>query len=153
MIARAGLGASVRLTGPLPNAEVIERLPSYRALLLPSRNETFGMVYVEALFAGIPVLFTRGTAIDGYLDGLDVAVTVPEGDAQAIGQAILRLDRETDRMRTELAASAAELHRRFDPERVLAGYRVDIASVATSVPSHPRSDVRDDTIEGLISRE
>jgi len=127
MIAGAGLTGSVRLTGPLPNAEVIRRLPSYRALLLPSRNETFGMVYVEALFAGIPVLFTRGTAIDGYLDGLDVAITVPEGDPQAITQAIIELDAKTDRMRAALAASAVELHSRFDPERVIAAYRADVA--------------------------
>jgi len=131
LITDAGLTDSVRLTGALPNADVLKRLPFYRGLLLPSRNETFGMVYVEALFAGIPILFTRGTAIDGYLDGIDVAVTVREGDVEAIAQGILSLDRETSRMRETLQNRAAELHARFDPDHVLTVYRSDIKAAVT----------------------
>lgn len=128
-IAQRGLEGAVTLVGALPNAELLARLPHYRALLLPSLNETFGMVYVEALFAGVPVLFTRGTAIDGYLQGIDVAITVPPRDVAAIGDAILALDDRCDAMRHAIAAAAPTLFERFDPEAALARYRADVAAV------------------------
>lgn len=33
---------------------------------MPSRYETFGLVYVEALLQGLPVLYTNGEGIDGF---------------------------------------------------------------------------------------
>jgi len=35
---------------------------------MPSKNETFGLVYIEALLQGLPVLYTSGEGIDGYFD-------------------------------------------------------------------------------------
>lgn len=34
--------------------------------VMPSRNETFGLVYVEAMLQGLPILYTAGEGIDGY---------------------------------------------------------------------------------------
>lgn len=34
--------------------------------VMPSRGETFGLVYVEALSQGIPVIYTKGEGIDGF---------------------------------------------------------------------------------------
>ena len=134
MIARRGLDAVVTLVGALPNAELIARLPQYRALLLPSLNETFGMVYVEALFAGVPVLFTRGTAIDGYLDGLDVARAVPPGDTAEIADAVVELWRGTEQMRAHISAAAPRLFATFDPATNLERYRVDVLAALRVVP-------------------
>lgn len=127
LIAHHAMGAHVRLVGPLPNDELLSRLADYRALALPSLNETFGMVYVEALFAGIPVLFTRGTAIDGYLDDLDVSRSAPPRDAAAIAEALLELWDGSDAFRARIAAAAPQLHAIFAPEVALDRYRADIA--------------------------
>lgn len=127
MIAKHGLGDIVTLVGAMPNAALLQELPRYRALLLPSLNETFGMVYVEALFAGVPVLFTRGTAIDGYLDGLDVARTAAPRDAASIAEAILDLWRNGDRLRANIVDAAPQLFAAFDPAGVVARYRADVA--------------------------
>lgn len=35
---------------------------------MPSKSETFGLVYLEALSQGLPVLWSRGEAIDGMFD-------------------------------------------------------------------------------------
>ena len=126
LIAERALGDIVTLVGAVPNQILLERLPHYRALLLPSLNETFGMVYVEALFAGVPVLFTRNTAIDGYLDGLDVARTAAPRDVDGITTAILDLWRNAEPMRTAVAGAAPELFVRFDPARSIARYQDDV---------------------------
>ncbi len=136
LVSAAGLGERVRLLGALPNAVLLERLPSYLALALPSRNETFGMVYTEALFAGVPILYSRQTGIDGYLDGLDVGVGVDPNDIAEIGRGLVALARDNGRYRTAIAEAGSELHRRFDPERQIALYQSEIeaAVVAKSNP-------------------
>lgn len=35
---------------------------------LPSLDETFGLVYIEALTQGLPILYSRGEGVDGYFD-------------------------------------------------------------------------------------
>jgi glycosyltransferase involved in cell wall biosynthesis len=54
LIEQLQLGAQVTLCGPMPNDELLARLPGYAVFVLPSHNETFGMSYVEALLAGCP---------------------------------------------------------------------------------------------------
>ena len=126
---RLGVAERTRFLGSLPNAEVLAYLPEARALLLPSLNETFGMVYVEALFAGVPVLHTQGTGIDGWLDGLDVSIAVPPRDAEAVARAIETFDREAEAYRDRVAAAGPELFHRFDPERHADAYIADLAAL------------------------
>src|SRR5690606_25930143 len=35
---------------------------------MPSRFETFGLVYVEALLQGLPIIYMHNEGIDGYYD-------------------------------------------------------------------------------------
>ncbi len=52
----AGVPSGVTVSGPLPQAELAARFRTADCLVLPSRNESFGMVVPEALAAGLPVL-------------------------------------------------------------------------------------------------
>jgi glycosyltransferase involved in cell wall biosynthesis len=57
--AAAPLGGSVRFLGALDRNEVAELLRNTDVLILPSRTETFGVVLIEALASGVPVVATR----------------------------------------------------------------------------------------------
>src|SRR5690554_1127019 len=58
---------------------------------MPSRNETFGLVYVEAMLQGLPILYTAKEGIDGlYQEKIGEKVSKQAG-ASEIKQAILRL--------------------------------------------------------------
>ncbi len=127
-IKRVGAQECVHLLGAMSNAEVTERLPSYLGLALASRNETFGMVYLEALFAGVPILYGKETGIDGHLRGLNVGVAVTPGDVAEISAGFSRLLAENADFRAAIRAGAQTLHHRFDAANVLALYRGDIFS-------------------------
>lgn len=54
-------------TGQLPHNEVLERMKTSDIFILPSMNETFGMVYLEAMAAGCITVCRRNDGIDGII--------------------------------------------------------------------------------------
>ena len=60
-------------------------------LLVPSSAETFGMVYLEAMSQGVPVLYTKGQGFDGQFPEGEVGYAVPCGDVRAQAQALGRV--------------------------------------------------------------
>lgn len=85
---RLGLKEHVALIGAVPHEKMIGRLAGYKALILCSNPETFGLVYVEGLRGGIPLIFSRGCGFDGFLEGYNFGLGVPDGSVDCIGQAI-----------------------------------------------------------------
>lgn len=66
--AELGVSAAVHLTGP--RADVPRLLDAMDLFVSPSRDETFGMAVVEALAAGLPVVYAQCPALDGVpIDG------------------------------------------------------------------------------------
>ncbi|MDD4310689.1 MAG: glycosyltransferase family 4 protein [Candidatus Cloacimonetes bacterium] len=62
-ISRYKLNDCVTLTGALPNQQVRDMYQNFDAFVLPSYSETFGIVYIEAMYAGIPVIGVMGEGI------------------------------------------------------------------------------------------
>lgn len=66
LIRSAGAEALVSLKGPITDKTLGQTLQRYAAFVMPTRRETFGMVFIEALFAGVPVLHSKDWGIDGF---------------------------------------------------------------------------------------
>lgn len=73
-----GLSDSISFTGVVQNRKLVDLYNKADCFVLPSRFETFGVVYAEALCTGTPVISTRNGGIDdifedgcGYLVGID----------------------------------------------------------------------------------
>ncbi|WP_346915628.1 glycosyltransferase [uncultured Roseibium sp.] len=126
MIAQNGLTDAVRILGAMDNAEITKILPTYLGMALPSVNETFGMAYLEALFAGIPILYCKNTGIDGYLDGIDAGIGVTQKSVPEIAEGLRRLVDDNAAFRSSLQSHANLLHERFDKEAIIAMYRADL---------------------------
>jgi glycosyltransferase involved in cell wall biosynthesis len=97
--------ANIHLTGNMENARFCEILPDYAAFVRPSYPETFGMVYLEALLAGIPVLHTKNTGIDGYFPNAAFAVAVDYRSAEAIAEGIIDLYKNQKELKSCLQKS------------------------------------------------
>jgi glycosyltransferase involved in cell wall biosynthesis len=97
----------IRLLGPRPHAEIPGLFNEASVMALPSHRESFGMVFVEALLAGCPVLGPAGFAIDGYLPDGVAGLFVASSDEGAIAEALDRMLREEHLFKQRLGALQA----------------------------------------------
>jgi len=93
---RLGLGTAVRFVGPLPQ----DVLPTYYVAadvtVLPSYYESFGMVALEAMACGSPVIASRvGGLVTTVRDGV-TGFLVPESDVGALAERIAALIADPD---------------------------------------------------------
>jgi glycosyltransferase involved in cell wall biosynthesis len=130
LVQESGAQDTINFLGPMSNIEVQKRLPDYTALVLPSVNETFGMAYVEALYAGLPVLYTKDTGIDGYLDGLEAGYGARQGDVQDITLGLRFLAAQAGELRMKLAKDQDVIRQRFIAESYVGVYENDMISLS-----------------------
>lgn len=117
------LGDRVRWLGTIPQAALAREYSGCGAFCLPSVQEGFGIVFLEAMAAGKPIVAARAAAVPEVVrEGLLVE---PES-AEAVAAALDRLRRSP-----ELRASLAEAGRRavaeWDAPRVAARFLEVIA--------------------------
>ncbi|USK59575.1 glycosyltransferase family 4 protein [Peribacillus asahii] len=56
--------------------------------VLPSLKETFGLVYVEAMSQGLPVIYSKGEGIDGFFRDGEIGYSV---DSKSVNQIVDRI--------------------------------------------------------------
>lgn len=91
------------LKGAIPHDTVQQTLNGHCGMVQVSRRETFGMVYIEALLAGCPVVYPKDWAIDGFFDDARFAIAVPSNDDEAIEDAMRTLVSEQRSLKAEIA--------------------------------------------------
>ncbi len=132
------LSQCVRLVGPLPNQELMGRLGSYCGFVLPSRNETFGMVYVEALLNGIPIVYSKNTGIDGHIDGVRGAIGIDPYSIESIRDGMLQLLANQETFRDRLREQRQLVEHRFDAMAHVAAYNDELRAVVTGLAAVTR---------------
>ncbi|MCM1184235.1 MAG: glycosyltransferase family 4 protein [Roseburia sp.] len=86
---------SVELLGSLSRAEVVAQMQQCDCFVLPSRYETFGVVYIEAMACGKPVIAAANGGPDDFVTDSNGLLIAPE-DVDALRDAMERMlqDRE-----------------------------------------------------------
>ncbi len=109
------LGVAVAFVGWRPIAELLAEADVF---CLPSRDEPFGLVLLEAMAAGLACVATRTNGpLDLVADGED-GLLVSIGEPAAMGRAVARLIADGDlRRRLGAAARAKALGPAFTPQR------------------------------------
>lgn len=92
----------ISYSGPQSRSAVREILHDAKAMILPSLRESFGLVFIEALFAGTPIIYPQGTAVDGYFEGRPFAIKVKASDPRAIADAIAFANANEKALKDEL---------------------------------------------------
>lgn len=91
-----GLNEWVEFRGSQKHDEVIGAMASSCAVIVPSRQEPFGLVALEAMAAGKPVIAARVGGLPEVLNDAD-AILVPPDDPAALAHAIASLSARLER--------------------------------------------------------
>jgi D-inositol-3-phosphate glycosyltransferase len=104
-VAELGLAESVRFLGPQPQHRLRLYYAAADATVMPSYYESFGMVALEAMACGSPVIASSvGGLTTTVRDGV-TGLLIPEGDPVALADAIARVLGEPD-LRRRLGGEA-----------------------------------------------
>ncbi len=122
----------LRWLGPVSDEEKISRIKGADVLCVPSlRGESFGIVLLEAMAAGTPVVASdlpgyRNVAVNG-----DEAFLVPPGEAETLARALTKVLEDQD-LAQALTDAGSKRVAEFSMER-LAGIYVDIYERAIAI--------------------
>ncbi|MGD2136187.1 MAG: glycosyltransferase family 4 protein [Gemmatimonadales bacterium] len=114
LVRASGLDDAVRLTGQVKLEALIRHYASCAVFCLPSRQEGFGIVLLEAMAAGKPIVACRDTAAEEIVEDGVNGLLVPPGDPTALANAIQRLLHDPALRRRYGTANAAKV-RRYTP--------------------------------------
>lgn len=85
-VSEFGIEDKVNFLGKINNEEMDKYYQESEAFILPSKSETFGLVYGEALVNETPILYTPDTGFDGFFENVGPKVNPdsPESIAEGI---------------------------------------------------------------------
>jgi glycosyltransferase involved in cell wall biosynthesis len=106
--------AAVRFTGALPDdSAVIDWYRCSAIFCLPSIQEGFGIVFLEAMASGLPIVSTTAAAIPEVVPQRRAGILVPPTNPAALAEALLELLAQPD-LCAAYGAFGQDYVRRFD---------------------------------------
>jgi len=110
----------VRYLGYKSKQELINIYRDNHLFVLPSKRETFGLVYAEAMSQGLPVIYSRGQGFDGQFEDGEIGYSVNNEDASEIADSIIAAYKEID----EISGRCIQESKRFCWNDIAGQYEV-----------------------------
>jgi glycosyltransferase involved in cell wall biosynthesis len=101
-IQKANHSSKFRLIGRVEHGDLLNMYMSYKGFILPSYPETFGLVFIEALVGGVPIIYAKNAGIDGYFNKWKVGVRVQQNSIDDIIAAIESIIEQQDKFTEEI---------------------------------------------------
>jgi glycosyltransferase involved in cell wall biosynthesis len=119
-VERLGLAARVRRVGLLQGPHRIEALADADVVVYPSQHEVFGLVPLEALLAGTPVVVSGDSGCGEIISEIGGGLVVPQGDVPALSTAMARVLSGSEDWRAAAGSAQAQIRARFAPQEIAA---------------------------------
>jgi glycosyltransferase involved in cell wall biosynthesis len=140
MAAEMGLGGCVEFLGRIHGDALADVYRQAAVLALPSLAEAFGMVLIEAMASGLPVVAAQGGAAPEVVaDGVD-GILVPSRDPHALADALRTVLADPDRATAMGAAGRRKVVGEMQwPQRIAAlnDLFTDVLAAAAPAPLVP----------------
>lgn len=132
-----GIGEDVEFLGA--RHDIPELLGESDLFVLATKTEGFGIVLIEAMSAGLPVISSDVPACRAVLEDGRCGLLVPPSDVAALRNAIERL-LDDSRLRDQLVAAGRErVRRQYDPQATVDAYarllKGESDAIGSSCPS------------------
>ena len=109
------LNKQIKLLGLLSRSEIVNQMQKSDVFVLASRGETFGVVYIEALSVGLPVIATACGGPEDFIEKKNGIIT-PLNDVLQLSKSMYDLYKNIDRYKKEEISQSARIN--FSPEVV-----------------------------------
>jgi len=119
--ARLGLGDTAALLGDVSRERLAEEYVSADIFCLPSVQESFGIVFLEAMAAGLPVVACRAAAIPEVVEDGVTGLLVPPREPAGLAGALEALASDPGRARA-MGEAGRRAVPAYVPERVAARF-------------------------------
>jgi len=123
------LTSTVRWLGNLPIARLAEEYNRAHVFCLPSAQEGFGIVFMEAMAAGKPIVAARAAAVPEVVGN---GLLVEPENVEALTEAILRLYRDPNLCHSLGLAGCRDVER-FEMRRVARSFLSEVAKIAPAI--------------------
>ena len=108
----------VHFKGSLSRDEVLREMDNSDCFIMISKNETFGLVYLEAMGRGCITIASKNEGMDGIIiDGFN-GFLCKAGDSQELGEIIKHIEALTYKERLDLSKRAIETVKNMTDEKV-----------------------------------
>ncbi|HJU65206.1 MAG TPA: glycosyltransferase family 4 protein, partial [Gemmatimonadaceae bacterium] len=117
-----GVSERIRWRGSLPQPELVPLYQSAAAVAVPSIDEGLGLVAVEAMLCGAPVVASRSGGLTDVVRHDATGLLVPPGDPEALAAALDDLLANPEKGRTLAEAGRMHVLATFAPESTARRY-------------------------------
>jgi D-inositol-3-phosphate glycosyltransferase len=107
LVAKLGIAERTRFVGAVPHEELPVYYSAADVSVMPSSYESFGLVAVESLACGTPVVATRVGGLTSIVRDGETGMLVPWRDADLFAERLLQVLKD-DGLRSRLAGQARE---------------------------------------------
>lgn len=119
LIKNKGLEKKIFLVGRKNKYEIREILKSSNIFVLPSRSETFGVVFIEAMACGLPVIATKCGGPEEFITP-DVGMLIKKDDIEGLRDALIYM--MTHYKEYDASQIVQKCYEMFSPERIASEY-------------------------------
>lgn len=118
---KLGIASRIRWLGFIKPQQMIQLYPRFGAVVMPSSQESFGMVALEAMAHGVPLVTTRAGGLKEIVNANNAKI-IPAVTARAIANAI-ELMLKHPQLTNQRVRNARATARRYTWHRAAAHYK------------------------------
>lgn len=124
LINELNLGDQIKLCGQVKHESLPEIYSSYNLFVMLSFPETLGRVYFEAMAAGLPVVATKNTGIDGLIEQKEQGVLLDpcSNDFQERFIEFLENFKDDEKLRKHMSTEAVNFAGKYSWEHIIPKY-------------------------------
>lgn len=115
IINECNISDRVRLLGQKTRTELFELMRKSDAFVLASKIETFGVVYIEAMVCGLPVIATRCGGPEDFVNDTN-GFLIPTDDIETLSKALIKMRLNIDNFDNERISE--ECYNKFSSENI-----------------------------------